>query len=98
MTLDNFDLESGRDADVMAAISYAARLPFRAGASKSLILLACDQCTEQQQRYSDLQRQLVNNDIHLHVLVHEVLRLKSRSPKTAYIYGKLTHRTSLFLY
>jgi len=87
-TLANFDLEPGRGVDVMAAVSYAARLPFRAGASKSLILLACDECTEQQQRYSDVQRQLVNNDIHLHVLVQEILRLKSRSPKTAYIYGK----------
>jgi len=88
LTLDNFDLEPGTDVDVMQAVSYAAQLPFRAGASKSLILLACNECTERKQRYSDVQRLLVNNDIHLHVLVHEILRLKSRSPKTAYIYGK----------
>ena len=88
LTLDNFDLEAGTDVDVMQAVRYAAQLPFRAGVSKTMILLACSECTERQQRYSDVQRLLLNNDIHLHVLVHEILRLKSRSPKTAYIYGK----------
>jgi len=88
LTLDNFDLEAGTDVDVMEAVIYAAQLPFRAGVSKTMILLACSECTERKQRYSDVQRLLVNNDIHLHVLVHEILRLKSRSPKTAYIYGK----------
>jgi len=88
LALDTFDLEPGRDVDVMQAVSYAAQLAFRAGASKTMILLACNECTETTQRYSDVQRLLVNNDIHLHVLVHEILRLKSRSPKTAYIYGK----------
>jgi len=87
-TLDNFDLEPGTDVDVMQAVKYAARLPFRAGASKTMILLPCSECAEIKQRYSDVQRLLVNNDIHLHVLVHEIIRLKSRSPKTAYIYGK----------
>jgi len=89
MTLNNFDLEPGTDADVMQAVRFAARLPFRAGVSKTMVLLACNECNEMQERYSDMQRLLVNNDIHLHVLVHEILRLKSRSPKTAYIYGKL---------
>jgi len=88
LTLNNFDLEPGTDVDVMQAVSYAGRLPFRAGASKTMILLACSECSEMSQRYSDVQRLLVNNDIHLHVLVHEIIRLKSRSPKTAYIYGK----------
>jgi len=88
MTLNNFDLEPGTDTDVMQAVSYAAQLPFRAGASKTMILLACNECNEVKQRYSDVQRLLVNNDIHFHVLVHEIIRLRSRSPKTAYIYGK----------
>jgi len=85
--LNQFDLEPGTDVDVMQAVSYAAQLPFRAGASKTMILLACNECTEMRQSYSDVQRLLVNNDIHLHVLVHEIIRLRSRSPKTAYIYG-----------
>jgi len=96
LTLNNFDLEAGTDADVMQAVSYAAKLPFRAGASKSLILLPCNECSERQLRYSDVQRLLVNNDIRLHDLVHEIIRLKSRSPKTAYIYGKPVLLIELF--
>ena len=87
LALSRFDLEPGTDVDVMQAVSYAAQLPFRAGASKTMILLACNECTELTQSYSDVQRRLIDNDIHLHVLVHEILRLRSRSPKTAYIYG-----------
>lgn len=87
LALNQFDLESGTDVDVMQAVSYATQLSFRAGASKTMILLACNECTERRRSYSDVQRLLINNDIHLHVLVHEILRLKSRSPKTAYIYG-----------
>jgi len=87
LALDNYDTESGTDVDAMVALSYAARLPFRAGASKSVVLIGCDACREATIRYSDIQRILLNNDIHLHVLVQETIRLKSKSPKTAYIYG-----------
>ena len=72
----------------MVALSFIARLPFRAGASKSVVLVGCDACREGPVRYSDIQRILLNNDIHLHVLIQDTIRLKSKSPKTAYIYGK----------
>jgi hypothetical protein len=87
LAIDNYDTEAATDADAMVALSYTARLPFRAGASKSVILISCDACREGTIRYSDIQRILLNNDIHLHVLVQETIRLKSKSPKTAYIYG-----------
>lgn len=87
LALDNYDTEAGTDADAMVALSYTARLPFRAGASKTVVLVGCDACREGTIRYSDIQRILLNNDIHLHVLVQETIRLKSKSPKTAYIYG-----------
>jgi hypothetical protein len=85
--LDNFDTEASTEADAMVALSYTSRLPFRAGASKSVVLVGCDACRENTIRYSDIQRILLNNDIHLHVLVQDTIRLKSKSPKTAYIYG-----------
>jgi len=88
LALDQFDLEPGTHVDAMQAVRYAAQLPFRAGASKTMILLACSECNDRTRSYSDIQRLLINNDIHLHVLVHEILRLRSRSPKTAYIYGE----------
>lgn len=84
---NNFDLRSGSSPDVMSALIYAAKLPFRAGASKSIILIPCDSCSEQSVRYSDVQRMLIQSDIHLHVLVKDLIQLKSRSPKTSLIFG-----------
>jgi hypothetical protein len=87
LAVDNFNTESGTNTDAMVALRYTARLPFRAGASKTVILIGCDACRENTVRYSDVQRILLNNDIHLHVLVQDTIKLKSKSPKTAYIYG-----------
>jgi hypothetical protein len=84
---NNFDLQAGSSPDVMGALIYAAKLPFRAGASKSIILIPCDSCNEQSVRYSDVQRVLSQSDIHLHVLVQDLIQLKSRSPKTSLIFG-----------
>jgi len=84
---NRFDLEAGQSSDVMSAIKYAASLPFRAGASKTIVLVSCDTCSESEYRYSDIQRILLDNDIRLHVLSQLPILLKSRSPKTAYIFG-----------
>lgn len=34
------------EPDALAAIHYAAQLPFRAGATRTIILLTCDECSE----------------------------------------------------
>lgn len=88
--LNKFDLEAGQLRDAMAAIRYSAKLAFRAGASKTFILLACDKCTENSIRYRDLQRALLEGDIRIHVMVQNLIELKSQSQsaKTAYIFGK----------
>lgn len=86
-TFSGFSLEGGSAPDIMAALGYAARLPYRAGASKTILLVPCDACKEQTIRYSDAQRVLVQSDIRLHVLVQEPIMLKTRSPKTAFIFG-----------
>jgi hypothetical protein len=78
----------GREgADVMQALKYAAKLPFRAGASKTIVLMPCESCREETIRYSEIQRVLLQLDIHLHMIVQEPIPLKSRSPKTAFIFG-----------
>lgn len=84
---NNFDLQAGLSPDAMGALIYAAKLPFRAGASKSIILIPCDSCTEQSVGYSEVHRVLMQSDIHLHVLVQDLIQLKSRSPKTSQIFG-----------
>jgi len=80
-------VQTSSKPDAMGALAYAAKLPFRAGVSKSLILLSCDTCEELTVRYSDIQRILVQSDIRLHVLTPQVISLKSRSPKTSLIFG-----------
>ena len=37
-----FDKVGGDEDDVMAAIQFAATLPFRTGAAKSIVLITCD--------------------------------------------------------
>jgi hypothetical protein len=87
LAINNFDLEPGTESDELFALQIAAQLPFRAGASKTVVLAGCDACQETETRYSDVQRILLGADVHLHVLVQDLIRLKSKSPKTAYIYG-----------
>ena len=82
-----FDVQGSDSVNVMQALRYAAKLPFRAGASKSIVLIPCDSCTEQTVRYSEIQRVLIQLDIHLHMLVQEPIMLKTKSPKTAFIFG-----------
>jgi hypothetical protein len=86
-TFNGFSVDSGTSPDALSAIAVAARLPFRAGASKTIILIPCDSCKEQTIRYSDVQRVLLQSDIRLHVLIQDPILLKSRSPKTAFIFG-----------
>jgi len=87
LALNGFDIETGSKSDAMAAIRFVARLPFRSGASKTVILVPCDACHENTARYSEIQRILLQGDIHLHMLIQEMVKLKSKSPKTAYIFG-----------
>lgn len=80
-------MPSAQEPDAMGALAYAAKLPFRAGVSKSLILVSCDGCQELSVRYSDVQRVLMQSDVRLHVLSPQRIELKSRSPKTSLIFG-----------
>lgn len=88
MATNNFDfMSSAAGSDAMFALRYAAQLPFRAGASKTIVLVTCNTCHQNSTRYSEIQHILLANDIHLHVLVQDIIHLKSKSPKTAYIFG-----------
>jgi hypothetical protein len=88
VALSSFDLKSGPSADTMAAVRYAAGLPFRAGSSKTIVVVPCgESCEERTVRYSELQRLLLRRDVRLHMLIPELVKLKTNSPKTAYIFG-----------
>ncbi len=84
--MQNFPLVDLPNEDALEALEYAARLPFRAGVSKSVILVPCATCTEQAVNYADVQRLLLQRNIRLHVLKQEDFELKA-DKSTSYIFG-----------
>jgi hypothetical protein len=91
MGITDFDFEAGNDGDVMAGVRFAAKYPFRTGASKSIVLLPCDACREGEVRYTELQQLLIERDLKLHMIMDHSFPLRggksNKSPKTAYIFG-----------
>ena len=83
---ENFQITQSSAEDALEALEYAARLPFRAGVSKSIILVPCEDCTEQAVNYADVQRLLFQRDIRLHVLKQKDFELKA-DKSTSYIFG-----------
>ena len=72
------------------ALDLAARYPFRAGVSKSIILLTCETCSENIVTYADMVELLLKRDIKLHLMTPHDFRMKSNSPKASNIWGKST--------
>ncbi|XP_024879673.1 uncharacterized protein LOC112459670 [Temnothorax curvispinosus] len=67
---DHVPIGSGNQ-DIFAAIGFASRLVFRAGVSKSFILMPCSHCEPENQtlEYSVLHQVLLEHDITLHILM-----------------------------
>ncbi|EFN78662.1 Apolipophorins [Harpegnathos saltator] len=61
----------GGSQDVFTAIGFASQLVFRAGVSKTFILLPCSHCESENQtlEYSVLHQVLLEHDITLHILM-----------------------------
>jgi len=78
-----------RQVDTFEAISFAADYPFRAGASKNLILLTCTPCQEEVMRldYSDVQRLLLSEGITLHIMNDKAIEMKSAQKKGQNIFA-----------
>lgn len=70
------------------ALDMAARYPFRAGVSKTLILLTCDTCSENHVSYPDMAELLLSRDIKLHLISPHDFRMRSNSPKANNILGE----------
>lgn len=88
--VENFGTEAGDHDDVMEAVHYAAKLPFRAGVAKSIVLITCDlkSCQEKSINYLELQNILFERDIRLHYLLeHEFV---TKTGKPVGIYGAFT--------
>lgn len=70
-----------------SAVQYASRLPFRATASKTIVLLQCTLCQETEDEYSHMISMLLENDITLHILQPHALKLHSGQGKASKVYG-----------
>lgn len=71
--------------DAYDAIWFAARLPFRAAVSKTIVLVACHECSgdasEQASSFSDAVEMLMDGDLSLHVLEPRAVRLRKAKAK-----------------
>lgn len=85
--LQNFRPSGADSEDPLEAIEYASRLPFRAGVTKSILLLPCASCDQKAVHYGDVYRQLKLNDIRLHVLSQHNFQLKAKDKSTSFIFG-----------
>ncbi|XP_064476537.1 apolipophorins-like [Ornithodoros turicata] len=77
-------------ADIFAAIAYAVNMPFRAGeASRSIVLMACSDCSEDNSHlsYSDIQRTLLERGITLHLVADKPIKVRKSAIKGKGIYG-----------
>lgn len=70
-------------ANIFEAIRFAASLPFRAGVTKSFVLVKCTECTSEKFKadYSEMFRTLLDNDIQLHLMMNQEFTYKSQQKK-----------------
>lgn len=78
---------SSGNQSAFSALWHAALLPFRATASKTIVLLQCTLCQEAEDKYSNMLNMLMENDITLHILHPHVLRFHSGQSKASKVYG-----------
>ncbi|XP_074643894.1 uncharacterized protein LOC141900764 [Tubulanus polymorphus] len=77
---------NGENNNVFAAIREAAKYPFRAGASKIIIAMPCESHSHDASA-EGMSEYLAKNDITFHLLTGYDFTLKSRSPKSSFIFG-----------
>lgn len=79
----------GSNTDVFKALRMAAKYSFRAGVAKSIVLLTCSECNEQAARLQEVQYNLINRGIRLHVIMDHEFALSADvdTPKTSYLFG-----------
>ena len=84
------DMQSGNGVpDVLKAIKFAAKYPFRTGVSKTIVVIPCNSCDEVQTSYRDVMRLLTERDIRLHVVMDHEFKMKPGVEKSSQInYGK----------
>lgn len=77
--------------DPLEAILTAADMPFRAGVSKTVVLLHCGQCDSSKNvNYNHVKHVLLTRGITLHIIRDQDIRLSGNSSPKNTIYGMYT--------
>ncbi|XP_074640348.1 uncharacterized protein LOC141898387 isoform X2 [Tubulanus polymorphus] len=79
--------KDGSNKDILRAVQFAAKYPYRAGVAKIVIALPCSQCIPKSVSYTEMQSVLNDRDIQLHILMNYDFLLRTSSPKSNYIFG-----------
>lgn len=75
--------------DIFEAIRFASVMPFRPGVSKTIVVMACADCDEERSElsYSDIQNQLLEHGITLHLVSDKPIEVRKSIIKGKGIYG-----------
>jgi len=75
--------------DVFSAIDFAAQYPFRAGASKVVIVLPCSDCSSSQLSYRSVAARLNSENINVHVInkFDFEVTVEGKNPASNYLFG-----------
>ncbi len=93
----NFEGES-EESDTLGAVAKAARYPWRAGASKTIVLVICSECGQSDIPHSQIQELLYEQGITLHILREhnfEVLA-SDNNPTSSFLFGMYIFNLSVF--
>ena len=84
---------AGNNKDVFDAIDFAAQYPFRAGASKVVIVLPCSNCGESKLSYRSIAERLNTEDITVHVIndFSYDVTVEGKNPASNYLFGKILY-------
>lgn len=83
-------LTEGENNDVLSAIDFAAQYPFRAGATKMVVVIPCSDCGSNLLSYRSLAARLISEGITLHVLndFSYDVTVEGKNPETNYLFGE----------
>ena len=79
----------GEETDALLAVRKAAAYPFRAGVSKTIVLVTCSACEEARVSQARLRAVLQDMGISLHVLREHSFEVQdTENPTSSFLFGK----------
>nr|CAD7203021.1 unnamed protein product [Timema douglasi] len=82
-----FSLDTSNTSAALEALCVATHLPWRAGVSKTMVLVKCGHCEEGTEGYSEMLNVLLETDITLHLLEPRAATLRVDKSSKGKLYG-----------